>query len=320
MYVADGLDTAAHFRNHIFPDFGIWRMGCRIVVVEVHPEVSRRDDLPLRVVERPREGLFVASPDRRSDRGRWGFRVAFTPQFEVGDEPLQFASHESRGDGPLPSGAYAFKVKSDASVQDTADDHTEKAEKSGSHADILWRRRLDGAGFRSGYRWDRRRAPAAGGSVAADDAAHNVADDTVGGMTTKERLHKLVDDLTDVEGEQALHVIASRRGHVAQASLPSSIVLDETQAQRFLDALDAQAGFEPGRACGAWSTGRTCSAGEQVRATEPLEQHARMAALGSALPRLACVLARPTSAIEASRAGTRFPGGDGRRASARPVF
>lgn len=65
-------------------------------------------------------------------------------------------------------------------------------------------------------------------------------------MTTKERLHKLVDELTDVEAEQALHVIASRREHAAQAELPSSIVLDEAQAQRFLDALDTPAGFEPG--------------------------------------------------------------------------
>lgn len=65
-------------------------------------------------------------------------------------------------------------------------------------------------------------------------------------MTAKERLHKLVDAPTDVEAEQALQVIASRREHAAQAELPSSIVLNEAQAQRFLDALDAPAGFEPG--------------------------------------------------------------------------
>jgi uncharacterized protein (DUF1778 family) len=41
-------------------------------------------------------------------------------------------------------------------------------------------------------------------------------------------------------------VIASRREHAAQAELPSSIVLDEAQAQRFLDSRDAPAGFEPG--------------------------------------------------------------------------
>ena len=62
-------------------------------------------------------------------------------------------------------------------------------------------------------------------------------------MTTKERLHKLVDELSDVEAEEALHVIASRREH---AEPPSSIVLDESHAQRFLEALDSPEAFEPG--------------------------------------------------------------------------
>lgn len=65
-------------------------------------------------------------------------------------------------------------------------------------------------------------------------------------LTTKERLHKLVDELTDVEAGQALQVIASRRENAAQAGLPFSIVLGEAQARRFLDALDAPAGFEAG--------------------------------------------------------------------------
>jgi uncharacterized protein (DUF1778 family) len=65
-------------------------------------------------------------------------------------------------------------------------------------------------------------------------------------MTTKQRLHKLVDELTDVEAEQALQVIASRRERATQVELSSSIVLDDAQAQRFLDALDTPAGFEPG--------------------------------------------------------------------------
>lgn len=58
-------------------------------------------------------------------------------------------------------------------------------------------------------------------------------------MTTKERLHELVDELTDAEAEQVLHVIASRREHAAQAEPSPLFVLDTPQAQRFLDALDA---------------------------------------------------------------------------------
>jgi len=103
-------------------------------------------------------------------------------------------------------------------------------------------------------------------------------------MTTKERLYKLVDELTDVEAGQALQVIASRPEHAAQTELPSSIVLDEAQAQRFLVALDAPAGFEPGLRL--WPGSRACSAGERVSRhgaarSQASQNHLRCAAVPS---------------------------------------
>ncbi|MCK9250908.1 MAG: DUF1778 domain-containing protein [Solirubrobacteraceae bacterium] len=64
-------------------------------------------------------------------------------------------------------------------------------------------------------------------------------------MTTKERLHRLVDGLSELEAEDALRVIAARRGDAATMER-RRIVLDDEQAARFLDALDAPGRFEPG--------------------------------------------------------------------------
>ena len=61
-------------------------------------------------------------------------------------------------------------------------------------------------------------------------------------MTTKQRLHQLVDDLSDAEAEDALRVMVARREH----EISSRIVLDDDEAQQFLDALDDPAAFEPG--------------------------------------------------------------------------
>lgn len=65
-------------------------------------------------------------------------------------------------------------------------------------------------------------------------------------MTTKERLHRLVDDLSEGEAQAALHLIASRRADADPPEEPVAIVLDDAEAQRFLDALDDPAAFEPG--------------------------------------------------------------------------
>lgn len=64
-------------------------------------------------------------------------------------------------------------------------------------------------------------------------------------MTTKERLHQLVDELSEVEAEDALRVIAARRGERTDGG-PVQIVLDEQEAARFLRALDDPGAFEPG--------------------------------------------------------------------------
>lgn len=61
-------------------------------------------------------------------------------------------------------------------------------------------------------------------------------------MTTKQQLHQLVDELSDAEAEDALRVMVARREH----EVSPRIVLGEDEAQRFLDALDDPAAFEPG--------------------------------------------------------------------------
>jgi uncharacterized protein (DUF1778 family) len=61
-------------------------------------------------------------------------------------------------------------------------------------------------------------------------------------MTTKQQLHQLVDELSDAEAEDALRVIVARREHEVSPRL----VLDDDEAQRFLNALENSAAFEPG--------------------------------------------------------------------------
>lgn len=61
-------------------------------------------------------------------------------------------------------------------------------------------------------------------------------------MTTKEQLHQLVDELSEAEAEDALRVMVARREHEASPR----IVLDDHEAERFLDALADPAAFEPG--------------------------------------------------------------------------
>ena len=61
-------------------------------------------------------------------------------------------------------------------------------------------------------------------------------------MTTKQQLHQMVDELSEAEAEDALRVIAARREH----EISPRIVLDDAEAERFLDALDSPAAFEPG--------------------------------------------------------------------------
>jgi len=61
-------------------------------------------------------------------------------------------------------------------------------------------------------------------------------------MTTKEQLHQMVDELSDAEAEDALRVMVARREH----EVSPQVVLDHVEAQRFLDALEDSAAFEPG--------------------------------------------------------------------------
>jgi len=65
-------------------------------------------------------------------------------------------------------------------------------------------------------------------------------------MTTKERLHRLVDELSEGEAQDALQLIASRRADAELPEEPVAIVLDDEEAQRFLNALDNPTAFEPG--------------------------------------------------------------------------
>ena len=61
-------------------------------------------------------------------------------------------------------------------------------------------------------------------------------------MTTRERLHRLVDELSDAEAEDALRIMVARR----EDEISPRIVLSDEEAQRFLDALENPSAFEPG--------------------------------------------------------------------------
>jgi hypothetical protein len=61
-------------------------------------------------------------------------------------------------------------------------------------------------------------------------------------MTTKEYLHRLIDEPSESEAEAALRAIGMRRGH----ELSLRIVLDDREAERFLDGIEHPAAFEPG--------------------------------------------------------------------------
>jgi uncharacterized protein (DUF1778 family) len=61
-------------------------------------------------------------------------------------------------------------------------------------------------------------------------------------MTTKERLRALVEDLSDLEAENALRVLSAQHAEAG----PTRIELDEQQAAAFLDALNHPESFEPG--------------------------------------------------------------------------
>lgn len=61
-------------------------------------------------------------------------------------------------------------------------------------------------------------------------------------MTTRERLHRIVDELTDAEAEDVLRVMAAQSDHEV---LPR-IVLSDDEAQRFLDALEDPSAFDTG--------------------------------------------------------------------------
>jgi hypothetical protein len=59
-------------------------------------------------------------------------------------------------------------------------------------------------------------------------------------MTTKERLHKLVDELTEAEADDALRYVASRREcDDAQERADLEAMLDE-EGDELLDELDAR--------------------------------------------------------------------------------
>jgi uncharacterized protein (DUF1778 family) len=61
-------------------------------------------------------------------------------------------------------------------------------------------------------------------------------------MTTREHLHRLVDELSDAEAEDALRVMVAR----LEDEVSPRIVLSDEEAQRFLDALEDPSAFEPG--------------------------------------------------------------------------
>ncbi len=65
-------------------------------------------------------------------------------------------------------------------------------------------------------------------------------------MTTKERLHEIVDELSELEADDALRMIEARRAGEWLAQTPQRIELNDEEAERFLDALDHPERFEAG--------------------------------------------------------------------------
>jgi hypothetical protein len=61
-------------------------------------------------------------------------------------------------------------------------------------------------------------------------------------MTTREHLHRLVDELSDAEAEDALRIMVAR----LENEVSPRIVLSDEEAHRFLDALENPSAFEPG--------------------------------------------------------------------------
>jgi hypothetical protein len=84
-----------------------------------------------------------------------------------------------------------------------------------------------------------RTAMLSGMSVARNQAP---ATATICAMTTREQLHRMVDELSDTEAEDALRIIVARREH----DVSPHILLSDEEAQRFLDALEDPSAFEPG--------------------------------------------------------------------------
>jgi hypothetical protein len=65
---------------------------------------------------------------------------------------------------------------------------------------------------------------------------------TICAMTTREHLHRLVDELSDAEAEDALRIMVAR----LEDEVSPRIVLSDEEAQRFLHALEDPSAFEPG--------------------------------------------------------------------------
>jgi uncharacterized protein (DUF1778 family) len=61
-------------------------------------------------------------------------------------------------------------------------------------------------------------------------------------MTTKERLHEIVDELSELEAGDALRILEAHRAGEWWAQEPQRIELTAAEADRLLDALD-----NPGR-------------------------------------------------------------------------
>ena len=68
----------------------------------------------------------------------------------------------------------------------------------------------------------------------------------MGWVTTKERLHRLVDELSEGEAADALRIIAARRPDTEVPDGAVAVVFDDEEARRFLDAFDNPASFEAG--------------------------------------------------------------------------
>jgi Protein of unknown function (DUF1778) len=64
-------------------------------------------------------------------------------------------------------------------------------------------------------------------------------------VTTREKLHRVIDDLPETELDGALELLVSKTSDEPPPER-ESIVLNDEQAERFLDALDHPERFEPG--------------------------------------------------------------------------